>query len=156
VSLTRKLAMEVFREWGLAPEQADLACLLVSEVVTNVVLHAANPPSPPDDLALEPDGLGWLQVGEDWSGPLPGGPADKADRAGKEFMLRLRRGHESVWVEVLDADLRLPRIRNAGETDEGGRGLYLVDQLATRWGARPTEDGKVVWFELPIKSSRAG
>ena len=70
----------------------------------------------------------------------------------KEFTLRLRRGERSVWVEVLDQDLRLPRIRRAGETDEGGRGLYLVDQLAARWGSRPTNDGKAVWFEIPLKS----
>ena len=29
------------------------------------------------------------------------------------------------------------RIRSAGETDEGGRGLYLVDQIATRWAPGP-------------------
>ena len=67
----------------------------------------------------------------------------------KEFALRLRRGATSVWVEVFDPDLRLPRIRTAGETDEGGRGLYLVEQLATRWGSRPTPEGKAVWFEMP-------
>jgi hypothetical protein len=61
----------------------------------------------------------------------------------------------SIWVEVFDADLRLPRIRSALETDEGGRGLYLVDQLATRWGSRPTNDGKAVWFEIPITGSRS-
>jgi hypothetical protein len=54
-----------------------------------------------------------------------------------------------VWVEVFDPDLRLPRIRTAAETDEGGRGLYLVEQLATRWGSRPTPEGKAVWFEMP-------
>ena len=70
----------------------------------------------------------------------------------KEFTLRLRRGGESVWVEVFDQDLRLPRIRSAGENDEGGRGLYLVDQLAERWGSRPTKEGKAVWFEIPTKS----
>jgi hypothetical protein len=59
-----------------------------------------------------------------------------------------------VWVEVFDADLRLPRIRSAGETDEGGRGLYLVDQLASRWGSRPTKDGKAVWFEVPVGPAR--
>ena len=52
---------------------------------------------------------------------------------------------------MFDNDLRLPRIRSAGETDEGGRGLYLVDQLATRWGSRPTRDGKAVWFEMPMR-----
>jgi hypothetical protein len=70
--------------------------------------------------------------------------------------LRLRRGGEAVWVEVFDNDLRLPRIRSAGETDEGGRGLYLVDQLATRWGSRPTRDGKAVWFEMPLRPGPVG
>jgi hypothetical protein len=68
----------------------------------------------------------------------------------KQFTLRLRRGAVAVWVEVFDSDLRLPRIRSADETDEGGRGLFLVDQLASRWGSRPTKDGKAVWFEMPV------
>ena len=50
----------------------------------------------------------------------------------------------------VDPDLRLPRLRTARATDEGGRGLYLVEQLATRWGSRPTADGKAVWFEIPL------
>jgi hypothetical protein len=25
-----------------------------------------------------------------------------------------------------------------------------VEQLATRWGSRPTADGKAVWFEIPL------
>jgi hypothetical protein len=66
----------------------------------------------------------------------------------------MRRGAAAVWVEVFDADMRLPRIRSAAETDEGGRGLYLVDQLATRWGSRPTKDGKAVWFEVPVSPGR--
>jgi hypothetical protein len=73
-----------------------------------------------------------------------------------EFMLRIRKGQTSVWVEVFDSDLRLPRIKMAGENDEGGRGLYLVDQLAIRWGSRPTEDGKAVWFEMLIKPQTVG
>ena len=64
-------------------------------------------------------------------------------------------GAASVWVEVFDPDLRLPRIRTAAETDEGGRGLYLVEQLATRWGSRPTPEGKAVWFEMPRSGSRS-
>jgi PAS domain S-box-containing protein len=47
VSEARRMAAETFARWGLDPEQAELACLLVSEVVTNVVLHAAVSPSPP-------------------------------------------------------------------------------------------------------------
>jgi len=30
-----------------------------------------------------------------------------------------------------------------------GRGVMLVDRLASRWGVEPQCEGKVVWFELP-------
>jgi hypothetical protein len=131
-------------------ERSELACLLVSEVVTNVVLHAANTPTPRREFVLEGalgvDGLGGFD--DTWDMP----DLTRREPATKEFTLRLRRGEKAVWVEVLDKDMRLPRIRSAGETDEGGRGLYLVDQLAARWGSRPTHDGKAVWFEIPLKS----
>ena len=148
VSEARRLAHETFTSWGMDTEHADLACLLVSEVVTNVVLHATVSPTPRHELVLEGAGPGPIGIMGDWEiAPFEEGLAP----VGKDFTLRLRRGLESIWVEVLDADLRLPRIRSAGESDEGGRGLYLVDQLATRWGSRPTKDGKAVWFEVPIK-----
>ena len=145
------MAAETFASWGMLDEQAELACLLVSEVVTNVVLHAANAPAPRRELVLEGAlGLdGPVGFDDPWE-DLP--ELTRREPLAKEFTLRLRRGERSVWVEVLDKDLRLPRIRRAGETDEGGRGLYLVDQLAARWGSRPTNDGKAVWFEIPLKS----
>ena len=130
-------------------DQADLACLLVSEVVTNVVLHTSPVPAR-QELAFDPAGLALGRV-EDWL-DAPFAVEDPGPASGPEFMLRIRRGRSSVWIEVFDSDLRLPRIRMAGENDEGGRGLYLVDQLAARWGSRPTEDGKAVWFEIPVCS----
>ena len=149
VSEARRLAYQTFVSWGMEPEQADLGCLLVSEVVTNVVLHAAVSPSPRHEFSLESAlGPGIL---DNWSGS-PFADDFAAPLSGREFTLRLRRGDSAVWVEVFDPDLRLPRIRSAGENDEGGRGLYLVDQLATRWGSRPTQDGKAVWFEIPIRA----
>jgi PAS domain S-box-containing protein len=154
VSEARRLAQEIFLSWGMEPSQADLTCLLVSEVVTNVVLHAAVSATPRHEFVFEPSGSALPEIIEDWSS------SPFSDRltvaAGKEFTLRLRRGQASVWVEVIDADLRLPRIRSAGETDEGGRGLYLVDQLASRWGSRPTSEGKAVWFEMPLRESASG
>jgi PAS domain S-box-containing protein len=151
VSEARRLAQETFIKWGMELTQADLACLLVSEIVTNVVLHAAASPSPRHEFLFEPAGPGTLGVvGVSAWDVAPFGEL-LPGQGGSEFTLRLRRGAESIWVEVFDADLRLPRIRTAGESDEGGRGLYLVDQLATRWGSRPTKDGKAVWFELPIR-----
>jgi serine phosphatase RsbU (regulator of sigma subunit) len=186
VSEARRVAAQTFRSWGMDPGQSELACLLVSEVVTNAVLHASITPSPGRDLDLEMEPLIMsAPVGVPAGPPAPvsprpvpsgravarkaavpaqktSGPGDAsawpgaADRAlagvparSREFRLRLRRGATSVWVEVFDPDLRLPRIRTAGETDEGGRGLYLVEQLATRWGSRPTPEGKAVWFEMP-------
>jgi serine phosphatase RsbU (regulator of sigma subunit) len=152
VSEARRLAYDTFTNWGMDREQTDLACLLVSEVVTNVVLHAAISPSPRHEFAidaaeaLDPEAADWADS------PFA---EDFTPRGGREFTLRLRRGEAAVWVEVFDPDLRLPRLRSAGENDEGGRGLYLLDQLATRWGSRPTRDGKAVWFEIPIKG-RAG
>jgi PAS domain S-box-containing protein len=149
VSEARRLAHDAFDGWGMTAEQIDLACLLVSEVVTNVVLHAGVSRSPRHELAFDAAGSEAADL-ENWDMPSFGD--EFAGQAGKEFTLRLRRGKSSIWVEVFDADLRLPRIRSAGENDEGGRGLYLVDQLATRWGSRPTKDGKAVWFEMPISS----
>ena len=149
VSEARRLAHETFLSWGMDIEQAELACLLVSEVVTNVVLHAAAAPAPRHEFVLEGAGPGPLGILGDWE--LSPDDDGLGAPPGKDFTLRLRRGQEAIWVEVFDSDLRLPRIRSAGESDEGGRGLYLVDQLATRWGSRPTKDGKAVWFEMPIK-----
>jgi serine phosphatase RsbU (regulator of sigma subunit) len=159
VSEARRLATTTFASWGMHPDQADLALLLVSEVVTNAVLHASVTPSPAGrrfDLELDPLSLAdappsGVNVGAltPASGLALGAHYAPVYRP-REFAMRLRRGAESVWVEVFDPDLRLPRLRTARATDEGGRGLYLVEQLATRWGSRPTEDGKAVWFEVSL------
>ncbi len=180
VSEARRLTAQTFRSWGMDAEQIDLGCLLVSEVVTNAVLHASVTPSPGRaldfdlDPVIMPAPVSTLAHARDpapFRSPVPvqpgsgpgwdSSPAEadlpwspRTHRPAREFALRLRRGANAVWVEVFDADLRLPRIRTAGETDEGGRGLYLVEQLATRWGSRPTPEGKAVWFEMPRSVSR--
>src|SRR5580658_4411943 len=175
VSEARRLAAQTFGSWGMDAEQIELACLLVSEVVTNAVLHASITPSPRRKLDFDLDPVimsapvgaraggrsaAVKAIAPGWDGVGPGSPGSlgtpDAGHAGpREFALRLRRGANSVWVEVFDADLRLPRIRTAADTDEGGRGLYLVEQLATRWGSRPTPEGKAVWFEMPRSGNRA-
>ena len=164
VSEARRMAFDTFVRCGMDEDQADLACLLVSEVATNVVLHTSAPPAKRHELALENAGKSGMPAGlDDWvDSPFadfawsPGGPGGSAWLAGQEFRLRIRKGQNSVWVEVFDNDLRLPRIRMASENDEGGRGLYLVDQIAQHWGSLPTEEGKAVWFEMPIKPPSAG
>ncbi len=62
--------------------------------------------------------------------------------------LRLRLDGDELSVEVHDASASLPRARHAGPDQECGRGLLLVQALATAWGTRPTGEGKTVWFSL--------
>ncbi|MET9772931.1 SpoIIE family protein phosphatase [Streptomyces sp. NPDC006367] len=67
--------------------------------------------------------------------------------ATKPVTLRLLRT-DVLRCEVGDDVPQLPRLRQARATDEGGRGLYLVNRMARRWGATRLSTGKVVWFEL--------
>ncbi|WP_415947867.1 SpoIIE family protein phosphatase [Streptomyces sp. KLOTTS4A1] len=67
--------------------------------------------------------------------------------ASRPVTLRLLRT-DVLRCEVVDDVPQLPRLRQARATDEGGRGLYLVNRMARRWGATRLSTGKVVWFEL--------
>ncbi|MGA5564227.1 SpoIIE family protein phosphatase [Streptomyces platensis] len=69
--------------------------------------------------------------------------------ASRPIALRLLRT-EVLRCEVGDDSPQVPRMRRAQAGDEGGRGLFLVDQLAERWGATLLSTGKVVWFEQQI------
>ncbi|WP_329112749.1 ATP-binding SpoIIE family protein phosphatase [Streptomyces sp. NBC_01353] len=60
--------------------------------------------------------------------------------------LRLLRG-ERLVVEVSDTGPDLPQIQHADLSDEGGRGLQLINMLCRRWGSCRTVTGKVVWAE---------
>ncbi|MGC9541346.1 SpoIIE family protein phosphatase [Streptomyces sp. UG1] len=65
--------------------------------------------------------------------------------------IRLRLLRDSrLTCEVADASSTAPRLRHARSMDEGGRGLFLVAQLAHRWGARYTAGGKIIWAEQEI------
>ncbi|WP_228993952.1 SpoIIE family protein phosphatase [Streptomyces sp. DH8] len=65
--------------------------------------------------------------------------------------VRLRLLYQSALTcEVSDASNTSPRLRHARTTDEGGRGLFLVAQLAHRWGTRYTDRGKIIWAEQPL------
>ncbi|MEU9355155.1 ATP-binding protein [Streptomyces griseoloalbus] len=62
----------------------------------------------------------------------------------------LRDGGGRTRLEVTDPDPRaLPVLRAAvAAEDESGRGLALLDALASRWGVAQGPDGKTVWCEL--------
>jgi PAS domain S-box-containing protein len=69
--------------------------------------------------------------------------------------IRLRLIRDSVLIcEVSDRSSTAPHMRRARTFDEGGRGLLLVAQFATRWGTRQYAGGKVIWAEVALSDER--
>ncbi|MFJ9870198.1 sodium/proline symporter PutP [Streptomyces sp. NPDC101165] len=68
--------------------------------------------------------------------------------------LRLIRDRGLI-CEVSDSSSTSPRLRHARTTDEGGRGLLIVAQLAHRWGTRYTRTGKIIWTEQAVPAAPA-
>jgi anti-sigma regulatory factor (Ser/Thr protein kinase) len=85
----------------------DTAVLLVSEVVTNAVVHAHTP----------------VDVHIAVRGPV-------------------------VRIEARDGSTTPPRLPHVDAGATSGRGLAMVDELASSWGSVVGPDGKTVWFEL--------
>jgi anti-sigma regulatory factor (Ser/Thr protein kinase) len=88
-------------------ELVHAAELLVSELVTNAVVHA---------------------------------------RTAIELRMSFERG--VFRAEVTDGSATPPAGRRPTGLAGTGRGLQLVDTLASRWGVVPADGGKTVWFEL--------
>ena len=65
---------------------------------------------------------------------------------------------ERLLVAVQDRGYRgtARRTDDHEPTDISGRGLMLVDALATAWSAEHSADGTTVWFELDTAMPRAG
>lgn len=61
----------------------------------------------------------------------------------------------SLVCEVSDGSSTSPHLRRAEDTDEGGRGLFLVAQFAERWGTRYTARGKIIWSEQTLQDETA-
>ncbi|MFI1868805.1 ATP-binding protein [Streptomyces jumonjinensis] len=70
----------------------------------------------------------------------------------RRISVSLRRtAQRTVRLTVTDSSPRVPATPDAApEDDEHGRGLLLVDALASRWGSQPTATGKRMWAELDI------
>lgn len=65
--------------------------------------------------------------------------------------LALRRTDRRLIIEVTDGDDHLPRRRRAEPGDEAGRGISIVESIATSWGSRRTPGGgKAVWCEFAL------
>lgn len=96
-------------EASYSSETLDTIALLVTELVTNAILHARTP----------------LQL-----------------------TLEARPGHVRICVE--DESTEQPAVRHYASDAVTGRGLALVEQLASSWGVDATPSGKVVWCEVPV------
>lgn len=57
---------------------------------------------------------------------------------------------DRLRVSVHDRDERMARLQTPAEFDDHGRGLLIVDSIASRWGTEPVSGGKVVWATLDV------
>ncbi|MDP9848644.1 ATP-binding protein [Streptosporangium lutulentum] len=75
----------------------------------------------------------------------PTGPADRP----QEFLITVTFVLNGVLITVQDpGSSQIPCPKTTGPYATGGRGLTLVNDLATRWGFHRDSIGTVVWFEL--------
>ncbi|MFE2430715.1 ATP-binding protein [Streptomyces sp. NPDC059373] len=68
----------------------------------------------------------------------------------RTFGLRLLRRRGWIRVEVRDPSRALPCLMPVRELDVSGRGLFLIDKLADRWGVDLLPRGKTTWFEMRV------
>jgi len=74
--------------------------------------------------------------------------ANAVIHANSAFEVRVTENGEALRVEIVnDAPEMLAALQEP--SDGSGRGLHIVDALASRWGTDVMEREKVVWFELP-------
>jgi anti-sigma regulatory factor (Ser/Thr protein kinase) len=68
--------------------------------------------------------------------------------------VELTRRGDALRISVVDSGPGVPDLRSPGISASGGRGLHIVNALATAWGIEYLDDGaKAVWAELkaPLK-----
>jgi anti-sigma regulatory factor (Ser/Thr protein kinase) len=70
--------------------------------------------------------------------------------AGGEIEVKLEDSHDSIRVEVSDSSPAAPLLGSPKPQDERGRGLLIVDSLASSWGVVQRAGGKSVWFQLDV------
>jgi anti-sigma regulatory factor (Ser/Thr protein kinase) len=68
------------------------------------------------------------------------------------FTVSLNRFDQRVSVEVEDRSFEMPVLTIGPPDAPRGRGLIMVDAIASAWGTRETLAGKIVWAEVPARS----
>jgi anti-sigma regulatory factor (Ser/Thr protein kinase) len=69
---------------------------------------------------------------------------------GDSFTLSATVVSDGLRIEVADESPRMPVLRPFRTEVPGGRGIAIVDALASRWGVDPSARGKTVWFEIDL------
>ena len=75
------------------------------------------------------------------------------DHAAPPYGIRVARSSSQLRIEVADASAQLPVLLPQSIAANRGRGIFLVQCTATRWGVEPTTAGKTVWAEFTTKPS---
>lgn len=76
--------------------------------------------------------------------------------AGSDLWLRVFTEDRAIRVEVWDtgaSDVE-PTLHVPDDDEIGGRGLLMIDAIATEWGHRKVGDFTVVWFILAAPIAR--
>jgi serine/threonine-protein kinase RsbW len=69
---------------------------------------------------------------------------------GTPMTLRATAEGETLRIEVDDPSTDAPVLQRPETYETGGRGILLVDALATHWGTEVHPNGKTVWFEIDV------
>ncbi|MEV7774581.1 ATP-binding protein [Kitasatospora sp. NPDC086791] len=99
-------------------------------------------------LAGLPSGDRYAEVAELLLGELFANAVQHSDApADRLIEVRFAVVGDRLRIEVHDAGSGRPSVRSAVPDDEHGRGLFLVNELAERWGCCPRSGGigKFVW-----------
>lgn len=69
---------------------------------------------------------------------------------GESILLRLDWTPRRLRIEIHDDAPEMPLLGEPEAWSESGRGMWIVSQLAVRWGTIRKHPGKVVWAELAL------
>jgi hypothetical protein len=65
------------------------------------------------------------------------------------LMMQRDEASKRIRIGVTDASMTVPRRADGDILDpNAGRGLRIVDMVASEWGVALRDDGKEVWFEM--------
>jgi anti-sigma regulatory factor (Ser/Thr protein kinase) len=63
--------------------------------------------------------------------------------------IRMERRNGTLRVQVNDCSRAFePNVPEPTPGRQSGWGMFLIDELADRWGVQPSRDGVSVWFEI--------